>query len=51
MYAAIARMTAANHGSTRATPAWPKIARITTMVWHSTAKITGLEKPVSDATM
>ena len=50
MYAMIARMTAASHGSTRAMPAWPKIARITTIVWQSTANSTGIENPVMDAT-
>ena len=50
MNAMIASMTAASHGSMRAMPSWPKIARITTIVWQTTAHSTGIETPVTEAT-
>ena len=50
MYAMNARITRASHGSTRAMPAWPKIARHTTNSWHRTENRIGLEKPVACST-
>ena len=50
MYAMMPRISTASQGSTRAMPVWPKMARITTRVWQSTANMTGLENPVTDAT-
>ena len=48
--AATMTITTANQGSTRWIPACPSSASTTTMVWHSTANSTGLEKPVKSAT-